>query len=148
MRSLVHKISLLCCCVSRQIQPLVACAWMPTRCPWHPPLTGGNYRRRQVTRSRLQETVETKGGEDSFMIPHLHHLLVPSDQCNVDRMSATDLAYIGDVVYELFIRTRTVWPPKKTSDLQEKVVALVRGKCLYQNVKRSTIRNANLNRKS
>jgi ribonuclease III family protein len=42
-------------------------------------------------------------------------------------MSGTDLAYIGDVVYELYIRTRTVWPLKRTTDLQQKVVALVRG---------------------
>ena len=42
-------------------------------------------------------------------------------------MSGTDLAYIGDVVYELYIRTRTVWPLKRTTDLQQQVVALVRG---------------------
>jgi ribonuclease III family protein len=44
----------------------------------------------------------------------------------VDRMSTTDLAYIGDVVYELFIRSHMIWPPQRTSQLQEKVVALVR----------------------
>ena len=45
----------------------------------------------------------------------------------MDQLSGTDLAYIGDVVYELYIRTRTVWPLKRTSDLQQQVVALVRG---------------------
>jgi hypothetical protein len=37
-------------------------------------------------------------------------------------------AYIGDVVFELYIRSRHVWPSKRTSDLQNKVVAIVRGK--------------------
>jgi ribonuclease III family protein len=41
-------------------------------------------------------------------------------------MSTTDLAYIGDVVYELFIRSHMIWPPQRTSVLQDKVVALVR----------------------
>ena len=54
--------------------------------------------------------------------------LVPSSSCRVDQMSGTDLAYIGDVVYELYIRTRTVWPLKRTTDLQQQVVALVRGR--------------------
>ena len=38
------------------------------------------------------------------------------------------LAYIGDVVFELYIRSRHVWPLKRTADLQNTVVALVRGK--------------------
>lgn len=36
-------------------------------------------------------------------------------------------AYIGDVVFELFIRSRHVWPSKRTSDLQNIVVNTVRG---------------------
>jgi len=70
---------------------------------------------------------DDEGGEPTKMIS-LANLLRPSSNCQVDRMSATDLAYLGDVVYELFIRSRTVWPPKRTADLQEQVVALVRGK--------------------
>lgn len=54
-------------------------------------------------------------------------LLRPPKDSQVDRMSSTDLAYIGDVVYEMFIRSRTVWPPKRTSDLQNQVVRVVRG---------------------
>ena len=38
------------------------------------------------------------------------------------------VAYIGDVVFELYIRSRHVWPQKRTSDLQNMVVAIVRGK--------------------
>mmetsp|Transcript_5068 Transcript_5068/g.14213 ORF Transcript_5068/g.14213 Transcript_5068/m.14213 type:complete len:133 (-) Transcript_5068:317-715(-) len=41
-------------------------------------------------------------------------------------MSSTDLAYIGDVVYELFVRSKFVWPSRRTKDLQTAVVSLVR----------------------
>jgi hypothetical protein len=47
---------------------------------------------------------------------------------DVQRMSTSDLAYIGDAVYELLIRSQMVFPPKRTADLQNKVVSLVRGK--------------------
>lgn len=56
----------------------------------------------------------------------LAELLTPIDTCKVNQMSGTDLAYIGDVVFELFIRSRHVWPSKRTSDLQNTVVAIVR----------------------
>jgi hypothetical protein len=57
----------------------------------------------------------------------LLNLLRPQADVRVDQMSSTDLAYIGDAVYELLVRSRTVWPSKRTSDLQTKVVGLVRG---------------------
>lgn len=57
-------------------------------------------------------------------------LLSPPQASDVDRMSSTDLAYIGDVVYEMFVRSKKVWPPKRTSDLQQQVVGLVRGRFL------------------
>lgn len=53
-------------------------------------------------------------------------ILSPPASCDVDQMSVTDLAYIGDCVYELMVRSHTVWPPKRTTDLQNKVVSLVR----------------------
>ena len=56
----------------------------------------------------------------------LLNLLSPSDACSVGRLSPTDLAYIGDVVYELMVRTKKVWPAKRTQDLQNQVVRLVR----------------------
>jgi hypothetical protein len=56
-------------------------------------------------------------------------LLSPSPDCTVGRMSSTELAYIGDVVYELMVRSKKVWPPKRTQDLQNQVVRLVRGRC-------------------
>ena len=58
----------------------------------------------------------------------LFDLLVPTKECNVNQMSGTELAYIGDVVFELYIRSKYIWPQKRTSDLQQKVVAIVRGK--------------------
>ena len=36
-------------------------------------------------------------------------------------------AYIGDVVFELYVRARHVWPSKRVSDLQRTVVSIVRG---------------------
>jgi hypothetical protein len=58
----------------------------------------------------------------------LYRLLRPDVSCDANRMSGTELAYVGDVVYELFVRSRAVWPPKRTMDLQQQVIALVRGK--------------------
>ena len=55
-------------------------------------------------------------------------LLTPVKECNARRMSSTDLAYIGDVVYELLVRSQFVWPSRRTKDLQNQVVALVRGR--------------------
>jgi hypothetical protein len=72
----------------------------------------------------------TTGSEENVSEDHINDVLSiltphPSD---VTRMSGTDLAYIGDVVFELFVRSRYVWPPKKTSILQTTVVECVRGK--------------------
>lgn len=61
----------------------------------------------------------------------LWKLLSPPEKCDVNRLSATDLAYIGDVVFELHTRIGTVWPPKRTAALQEEVVSKVRGEVLY-----------------
>lgn len=57
----------------------------------------------------------------------LLEFLSPITSCKVNQMSGTDLAYVGDVVFELFVRSRHVWPSKRTSDLQNTVVGLVRG---------------------
>ncbi|CAJ1942496.1 unnamed protein product [Cylindrotheca closterium] len=73
---------------------------------------------------------EEKEGDTAKDMPpkrkSLSELLLPIDTCKVNQMSGTDLAYIGDVVFELFIRSRHVWPSKRTSDLQNTVVAIVR----------------------
>lgn len=59
----------------------------------------------------------------------LEELLLPSPKCDVNQVGPTALAYIGDVVFELLVRARHVWPTRRTSDLQKQVVALVRGMC-------------------
>jgi hypothetical protein len=91
----------------------------------HPP-TPSVTSRKQSRCTYLK--AETDASSESHDIIPLQQLLLPSTSCDVGQMSTSDLAYIGDVVYELFIRSRTVWPSKRTSDLQLQVVALVRGK--------------------
>jgi len=54
-------------------------------------------------------------------------LLFANSKCIPSQMSPTSLAYIGDVVYEMCVRCRYVWPSRRTSDLQNVVVAKVRG---------------------
>jgi len=56
----------------------------------------------------------------------LYPLLVPIESCSVEQMSPTALAYIGDVVFELFVRCRYVWPNRRMSSLQDRVVNIVR----------------------
>jgi hypothetical protein len=59
----------------------------------------------------------------------LEQLLSPVKGCDVTQMGPTAWAYVGDVVFELFVRSQMVWPTRRTSELQEQVVSLVRGKC-------------------
>ena len=70
-----------------------------------------------------------KGVIQEIQVPNmtLEELLMPSSKCNANQVGTTALAYIGDVVYELMVRARHVWPTRRTSDLQRQVVALVRG---------------------
>lgn len=63
--------------------------------------------------------------QQTSSLARLHELLTPSKSCDVARMSVTDLAYVGDVVYELCVRSQQVWPSKRTSVLQHEVVNLV-----------------------
>jgi ribonuclease-3 family protein len=44
----------------------------------------------------------------------------------IKRLSPAALAYIGDAVYELYIRTRYLLPPKRISDYHQQVVECVR----------------------
>ncbi|GKY92598.1 hypothetical protein MPSEU_000229900 [Mayamaea pseudoterrestris] len=67
------------------------------------------------------ENDEQNDAHDSIL-----HLLRPSTDRRIEQMSSTDLAYIGDAVFELLVRSKTVWPSKKTSNLQSIVVGLVR----------------------
>jgi hypothetical protein len=70
---------------------------------------------------------ESIADDNHVKIASLMQLFQPSLDVKVDQMSSTDLAYIGDAVYELLVRSKIVWPSKKTSNLQTTVVGLVRG---------------------
>lgn len=65
--------------------------------------------------------------EENLSIPtnSLVELLSPSPSVDVNQMGPTALAYLGDVVFELFVRSRKLWPSRRTDDLQQQVVALV-----------------------
>ena len=111
-----------CCCV------ILATEFLPTSKAFSTsPLTTV---RQQPIISRLFDGPEVQGGDSATGMTRkrksLSELLMPIDTCKVNQMSGTDLAYIGDVVFELFIRSRHVWPSKRTSDLQNTVVAIVR----------------------
>ena len=66
----------------------------------------------------------------------LLELMSPISSAKPDQMSASSLAYLGDVLFELFVRSRYIWPSRRMSDLQNKVVSVVRGKisCEYYDV--------------
>lgn len=44
----------------------------------------------------------------------------------VDQLSPASLAYLGDAVYELYVRNRYLWPPKRICDYHQRVVSRVR----------------------
>lgn len=44
----------------------------------------------------------------------------------IERLSPAALAYLGDAVYELYIRTYFLLPPRRISDYHDRVVARVR----------------------
>ena len=48
------------------------------------------------------------------------------DHNSIDRLSPSFLAYIGDAVYELYVRTAYLLPPRKLADYHNQVVAQVR----------------------
>mmetsp|Transcript_11095 Transcript_11095/g.20240 ORF Transcript_11095/g.20240 Transcript_11095/m.20240 type:complete len:295 (-) Transcript_11095:1071-1955(-) len=82
--------------------------------------------------NHLNEPESTTNGADvspsdgEIMLRMFKDHLLPDSKCDVTQMGPTSLAYIGDVIFELFVRTRYVWPARRTSDLQNKVVNVVR----------------------
>lgn len=44
----------------------------------------------------------------------------------IERLSPIALAYIGDAVYELYVRTKFLMPPKRMADYHSQVVTQVR----------------------
>ncbi|MEL4897811.1 Mini-ribonuclease 3 [Crocosphaera sp. Alani8] len=53
-------------------------------------------------------------------------MMEAKDYENIDRLSPAFLAYIGDAVYELYVRTCYLLPPRKIGDYHDQVVAKVR----------------------
>jgi hypothetical protein len=74
---------------------------------------------------------EASPSDGDTMLRMFKDHLLPDAKCDVTQMGPTSLAYIGDVIFELFVRTRYVWPARRTSDLQNKVVNVVRGKNIF-----------------
>ncbi len=85
--------------------------------------------------SAIALSEETNEGEQKSLL----EFLSPMSSCKVNQMSGTDLAYVGDAVFELFIRSRHVWPSKRTSDLQNTVVGIVRGTLFGDSMFRETV---------
>lgn len=52
--------------------------------------------------------------------------LLPVDQAQLQQLSPAALAYLGDAVYELYIRTYYLLPPKRLQAYHQQVVAQVR----------------------
>ena len=59
-------------------------------------------------------------------IKTLSNLAIAGELTQIQRLSPIALAYIGDAVYELYIRTRFLMPPKRMADYHDRVVSLVR----------------------
>lgn len=51
---------------------------------------------------------------------------VADSNLEIQQLSPASLAYLGDAVYELYIRTHHLVPPKRISDYHHQVVAQVR----------------------
>ncbi|PSF36799.1 Mini-ribonuclease 3 [Aphanothece hegewaldii CCALA 016] len=64
--------------------------------------------------------------DDSDLLRLQFILRVEKSAIPVAQLSPTSLAYIGDAVYELYIRTHFLLPPKKISDYHNQVVSKVR----------------------
>jgi hypothetical protein len=95
---------------------------------WSLPHYNAQSCRMHAASGPLELDRENDGGDNRQPSPpSLLENLSPSPDCKVEQMSSTDLAYVGDAVYELSVRSWAVWPPKRTSDLQLQVVELVRG---------------------
>ena len=79
-------------------------------------ISGGSEQTDQIVSSQEQND------------PSMFFELMSPTSAKPDQMSASSLAYLGDVVFELFIRSRYVWPSQRMSGVQKKVVSIVRGK--------------------
>ncbi|HEY9675573.1 MAG TPA: ribonuclease III domain-containing protein [Waterburya sp.] len=54
---------------------------------------------------------------------------------NIQQVSPASLAYLGDAVYELYIRTWYLLPPRRLNDYHQQVVAQVRAETQANNLR-------------
>jgi ribonuclease-3 family protein len=57
-------------------------------------------------------------------------------QGHLGQLSPSSLAYLGDAVYELYVRTQFLLPPKRVSDYHDQVVSTVRAESQAESLKR------------
>ena len=76
----------------------------------------------ESTCKRSSATATAHHASDTLLLD----ILSPSSDRKNDRIGTTQLAFVGDIVYELFVRCRYVWPARRTTDLQSIVVNTVR----------------------
>ena len=89
-----------------------------------------SHKSSRLNEGNYDESFGTPSDGDSNDDPSMFfELMSPDSSTKPDQMSASALAYLGDVLFELFIRSRYVWPNRRMSDLQNKVVSIVRGEC-------------------
>ncbi|MGG6297449.1 Mini-ribonuclease 3 [Leptolyngbya sp. AN02str] len=60
------------------------------------------------------------------MLSAPEELIAPLSSAELQRLSPTALAYLGDAVYELHVRLCYLMPPKRTQAYHQQVVAQVR----------------------
>lgn len=63
----------------------------------------------------------------------LNSLTIPSER--VSQLSPAALAYLGDAVYELHVRSKFLMPPKRSHVYHQQVVAQVRAEAQSSNLK-------------
>ena len=56
-------------------------------------------------------------------------------QGHLAQLSPSSLAYLGDAVYELYVRTQFLLPPKRVSDYHDQVVSTVRAESQAESLK-------------
>lgn len=80
-----------------------------------------------ITQNSFESSNSPQSDSQNEVIPHwqpiLHGEISPS---SILQISPVSFAYIGDVVFELYIRTKFLLPPKKISDYHHQVVGKVR----------------------
>lgn len=74
----------------------------------------------------LKETAPTDTALAKAIIGDMIEPIAELDSVQVERLSPIALAYIGDAVYELYIRISLLMPPKRMANYHNQVVAQVR----------------------